>query len=148
MHNFIGFEYGPPRTIGRAMKVDRQEVVAVVTALREWMSMDHEVRFSLYRKRAEKLQQALSGIPHIDASLHGDPVTGVCIALDQAKIGKSTAEIADELKGGYPSIWFHWDLSMYLQRQEENSMVFSVETIEDGDEQVIADRLKEVLAAS
>ena len=148
MHNFIGFEYGPPRTIGRAMKVDRQEVVAVVTALREWMSMDHEARFAHYRKRAERLKDALGGIPHSKASLHGDPVTGVCVTLDQGEVGKTTAEIAEGLKAGNPSIWFHWELSMYLQRQAPNSMVFSVETILDGDEPVIAERLREVLAAS
>jgi hypothetical protein len=37
---------------------------------------------------------------------------------------------------------------MYLQHQAANSMVFSVGTIEDGDEPVIAERLREVLAAS
>jgi D-glucosaminate-6-phosphate ammonia-lyase len=148
MHNFIGFEYGPPRTIGRAMKVDRQEVVAVVTALREWMSMDHEARFALYRQRAERLKEALASVPHIKPSLYGDPVTGVSIALDKNQIRKTTAEIAEGLKAGNPSIWFHWELSMYLQRQAPNSMVFSVETILDGDEAAIAERLREVLAAS
>lgn len=148
MHSFIGFEYGPPRTVGRAMKIDRQEVVAVVTALREWMSMDHKARFDLYKKRAESLMEALAGIPHIKVSLHGDPVTGVNITLDAGVVRKTTAAIADELKAGNPSIWFHWDLSMYLQHQAANSMVFSVGTIEDGDEQVIAERLREVLTAS
>jgi D-glucosaminate-6-phosphate ammonia-lyase len=148
MHNFIGFEYGPPRTIGRAMKVDRQEVVAVVTALREWMSMDHEARFAVNKERAERLMAALADIPNITVSLHGDPVAGVRIAFDETVIHKTTAEIADRLKAGNPSIWFHWDLNMYLQRQETNSMVFSVETIVDGDEPVIAKRLGEVLASS
>jgi L-seryl-tRNA(Ser) seleniumtransferase len=146
MHSFIGFEYGPPRTIGRAMKVDRQEVVAVVTALREWMAMDHQVRFAHYRKRAEKLMEALSAIPNIELSLHGDPVKGVNIKLNGDALRKSTTEIANELKAGNPSIWFHWDLSMYFKQQAANSMLFSVETIEDGDEPLIAERLGAVLA--
>jgi D-glucosaminate-6-phosphate ammonia-lyase len=147
MHSFVGFEYGPPRTVGRGMKVDRQEVVAVVAALREWMTMDHAARFATYRTRAEKLQAAIQAIPHVqEVALHGDPVTGVRIDLDASRVSKSTAQIADELKAGNPSIWFHWDLSMYVQKQAAHSMVFSVETIADGDEPVIAARLQAVLA--
>src|SRR5690606_31296768 len=83
IHSFIGFEYGPPRTVGRAMKVDRQEVIAVVTALREWLTMDHEARFAHYRKRAEKLMGALAAIPQIEVELHGEPVKGVRITLKE-----------------------------------------------------------------
>jgi hypothetical protein len=34
---------------------------------------------------------------------------------------------------------------MYMQRQAANSMVFSVETIMDGDEEIIAERVAAVL---
>jgi L-seryl-tRNA(Ser) seleniumtransferase len=145
MHSFVGFEFGPPRTLGRGMKVDRQEVVAVVAALREWMEMDHQARFDLYKARAQKLQAAMAQIPHIEVSLHGDPVTGVRINLEPSAVSMNVAQIADALKAGNPSIWFHWDLSMYVQRQAANSMVFSVETIMDGDEAVIAEKLRAVL---
>ena len=40
LHSFIGYETSPYDTIGRPLKVDRQEVIAVVVALREWFSMD------------------------------------------------------------------------------------------------------------
>jgi L-seryl-tRNA(Ser) seleniumtransferase len=148
IHGFIGFEYGPPRTIGRAMKVDRQEVVAVVTALREWMAMDHQARFALYRKRAETLKEMLAAIPAITVSLNGEPVTGVRIHFREGRVNKTSAEIAAELKAGNPSIWFHWDLSMYVKDQAADSMIFSVETIVDGDEAAIAERLAAVLAGS
>ena len=145
IHSFVGFEYGPPRTLGRGMKVDRQEVVAVVAALREWTSMDHTARFAKYQARAEKLQAALAAVPNIRVALHGEPVTGVRVQLDPQRIEQSVAQIADALKAGNPSIWFHWDLSMYVQHQEPHTMVFSVETIEDGDESHIAEQLAAVL---
>jgi L-seryl-tRNA(Ser) seleniumtransferase len=148
MHGFIGFEYGPPRTIGRAMKVDRQEVVAVVAALREWMAMDHQARFALYRKRAETLKEMLAAIPNITVSLHGEPVTGVRIQFGEGAVSRNAAQIADQLKAGNPSIWLHWDLSMYFRQQATDSMVFSVETIMDGDEAAIAERLGAALVGS
>ena len=79
-------------------------------------------------------------------ALHGNPVKGVNIQLDPQRVRKSVAEIADALKDGNPSIWFHWSLSMYVQEQAPNTMFFSVETIEDGDEPLIAQRLAAVLA--
>jgi L-seryl-tRNA(Ser) seleniumtransferase len=145
MHSFVGFEYGPPRTMGRGMKVDRQEIVGMVTALREWMAMDHRVRFATYQARADRLMAALSHIPHIELDAAGDPVTGVRVKLDPNAFHKSVAQIADELKAGNPSIWFHWDLSMYVKHQEPNTMIFSVETLVDGDEEIVAEKLGAVL---
>ena len=147
-HSFIGFEYGPPWTMGRPMKLDRQEVFGVLAALREWMGGDHQARFDVYRKRAERLQSALADIPHIQTVLHGEPVAGVRVIFDPRAVSKATARIAEELKAGNPSIWFHWDLALYLPQQEPNSMVFSVREFLDGDEPAIAERLRAVLAGS
>jgi len=147
LHSFVGFEYGPPWTMGRPMKLDRQEVFAVLAALHEWVTMDHQARFALYRERALRLQHALANIPHIRTALHGDPVSGVQVVFDPKAVSKSTAQIGEELKAGNPSLWFHWDLGLYLQQQDPNSMVFSVREIMDGDEADIAERLREVLGA-
>ncbi len=146
MHSFIGFEYGPPRTCGRPMKIDRHEVVAIVTALREWMTMDHEQRFKTYRKRAERLQRELQGAPNIETTLYGDPVLGVRVKFDEKALGKNTVEIGEELKAGDPSVWLHWDLELYSQAQEQGSMTFPVKEIVDGDERALADRIKEALS--
>ena len=63
LHSFIGYETCPYDTIGRPLKVDRQEVIAVVVALREWFSMDHEARLSEYKRKAEALLSNLKDIP-------------------------------------------------------------------------------------
>ena len=147
LHSFIGFEYGPPWTMGRPMKLDRQEVFGVLAALQQWVGMDHQARFAVYRRRADKLQSALAGIPHIQTALHGEPVSGVRVIYEPGAVRKTTAQIGEELKAGNPSLWFHWDLGLYLQQQEPNSMVFSVREIMDGDEVDIAERLRAVLAS-
>lgn len=146
-HGFISFEYGPPFTIGRPMKLDRQEIVALVEALREWLSMDHQARFAAYAERAERLCPRLSAIPGIiEASLDGDPVTGVRVALDEAAIGTSIAEIVQELRDGEPSVWLHYDPAAYLRAQRPGSMRFSVATLVEGDEERLAARLRAIVA--
>ena len=144
-HSFISFEYGPPFTIGRPMKLDRQEIVAVVEALREWLTMDHRARFATYRRRAERLRALLAEIPGVVATLDGEPVTGVRIALDEAALGKTIAEIADELHRGQPAVWLHYDTGVYLRSQKPGGMRFSVMTLVEGDDERLAARLREVL---
>jgi len=135
-HGFIGFEASPYRSFGRPMKLDRQEIVAVVVALREWMEMDHPARFEGYARRVRRLQDALGELPHVELAPDGDPVTGLRIALDESALGKSAAEIAAALKEGDPSIWVN---------TQKGAIVVSTRTLVDGDEAVIADRLKELL---
>ena len=146
MHSFIGFEYGPPRTIGRGMKLDRQEIFGMLVALREWVGMDHDARFAEYARRAESLQVALAGIPHIQTALHGEPVMGVRVTFDPSAIRKTSSQIRDELKAGNPSLWFGSDYGLSRQRQEPHSMVFAVKDLMDGDEKYVAERLGAVLA--
>jgi L-seryl-tRNA(Ser) seleniumtransferase len=135
-HGFIGFEASPHRTFGRPMKLDRQEIVAVVVALREWMTMDHQARFEGYARRVQQLQDALDRVPHLELAPDGNPVTGLRIVLDQSALEKTAAEIAAGLKAGNPSIWV---------RAHQDAIIVSVGTIIDGDERVIANRLRDIL---
>jgi L-seryl-tRNA(Ser) seleniumtransferase len=135
-HGFIGFEATPYRSFGRPMKLDRQEIIAVVVALREWLTMDHEARFARYARRADRLQGALEKIPGIELAPHGDPVTGLRITLGEA-LGKTGTEVADTLQEGSPSIWV---------RAQEDAITLSTVTIMDGDVRIVADRLRRLLA--
>jgi seryl-tRNA(Sec) selenium transferase len=134
-HGFIGFEATPYRAFGRPMKLDRQEIVAVVVALREWLTTDHQARFACYASRAKKLEEALRGIAGIELIPQGDPVTGLRIALGD-ELGKTGVELADALQDESPSIWV---------RAEADAITLSMVTIVDGDEQVIAERLRDLL---
>jgi L-seryl-tRNA(Ser) seleniumtransferase len=137
LHSFIGFEATPHRAFGRPMKLDRQEIIAVVVALREWMTMDHQIRFEGYARRVSTLQEKLKGIPNIELAPHGSPVTGLRIALDEKALGKITIEIVHALRDGNPSIWVD---------ARQGVITISAVTIVDGDELVIADRLERLLA--
>jgi L-seryl-tRNA(Ser) seleniumtransferase len=136
LHGFIGFESSPYRTFGRPMKLDRQEIVAVVTALREWMTMDHQARFAAYARRVRRLQDELESVPHLQLVPDGSPATGLRVLLSGQL--KSAAEVAGALQDGDPSIWV---------RSLQGAIVVSVVTLEDGDEQVIADRVKSLLTS-
>ena len=137
LQSFIGFESNPFRGIGRPMKLDRQEIIAVVVALREWMAMDHRARFDIYERRVKSLREKLAGVPHIEMAPQGSPVSGLRIGLDEKALGKTATEIARALREGEPSIWV---------RAQGEAITLSAAPMRDDDVPVIADRLQQVLA--
>ncbi|MDA0709653.1 MAG: hypothetical protein O3B73_05515, partial [bacterium] len=69
-HSFIGFETSNLETVGRPLKVDRQEVVAVVVALQEWLAMDHEARIAEHWRKADYIMTGLQGVAHLGMARH------------------------------------------------------------------------------
>ena len=139
MQGFIGFETSGYRTFGRAMKLDRQEIVAVVVALREWFAMNHEERFLGYARRAERITAVLRGIPGIAVTPVpiGPPVmrSGLQIALEPG-LGKTGPQVAAALREGTPSI---------AVNAQQDMLTLSVAFFEDGEEEIIAERLRSAL---
>jgi L-seryl-tRNA(Ser) seleniumtransferase len=142
LHCFVGFESSRVRSVGRPLKVDRQEVIAVVCALREWVSMDHAARLAEHQRRIQVLRQALEGIRHVSVAPLVDERTlasGVVVTLDEAALGKTAARAIEELRAGNPSIWVRG-------RGDGNSFSVAVAHLVDGEEEIVARRLREVLA--
>ena len=145
MNSFVSFEATPRRAFGRPMKVDRQEVIAVYGALREWLTMNHEDRFASYEPRIAALRADLSGIAGIelgDSTVHGTgpggPVGGLRIKVDAEKVGKTAEDVIEELRAGNPGIWVR-------EMVEDDAFGVVMLTLKEGGEKVIAERLKEIL---
>lgn len=143
MNSFLGFESltGPQvQSFGRPMKVDRQEVVGVYAALREWLTMNHEDRFAGYERRVSTLRNDLSGISTVSLSEwpEGKPMEGLRVTVDAEKLGKTAQDVVEELRNGNPRIWVRQD-------DKEDSFVVRMLTLKEGAEATIADRLKELL---
>jgi L-seryl-tRNA(Ser) seleniumtransferase len=143
--DFTRHESGPYRRFGRAFKMDRQIVAATLLALEEWLAMDHEARWQGYRRQVDSLRASLRGLPHatltpmgftMDERLVTDPVNGLVVAFEPG--ATSAAQVAEALAAGNPSI---------RCIVEGNALVIVVETVQDGEELVIAERLRQAVAA-
>ena len=149
-HSFIGFESTQSRSFGRPMKVDRQEVIAVYAALREWLTMDHEARFAAYEARISELRAGLADIPNIQLATYPEqgPPEGLLINLDSEKLGKTAADVSAELRAGNPSIWVRAPTGGHPDYYPpgENYFVVRMPTLKEGGEEVIAERLKQIVA--
>ena len=138
LHGFASFEKYEAGGIGRPLKIDRQEVVGVVTALRLWLDMDHNQRFAAAARRGRNLRAALQDVQHLELPPDDEDAQMATLAArpDASALGKTAAEISDALQNGNPSIWL-WTANGVLN--------FYMDTVVDGDEEIIAERLKEVI---
>ena len=107
-HSFIGYETGDYDTLGRPLKLDRQEIVAVTVGLHEWFAADHEARIAEHWARADKIMGALGDIAHLQLERHVEDNSlsnGVMLTLDEQALGQTAAGVIAALKEGDPRIW-------------------------------------------
>lgn len=139
MQGFIGFETTGSRSFGRPLKVDRQEVVAVVVALQEWMGLDHDARVRGYDRMAQTIADRLRGLPGVATARHENPNgnTRVEVTIRPRPNGINAASIARTLWEGNPAI---------RVGTRDDTIVIQLHTVTPGDEFVIADRLRDALS--
>lgn len=138
-HSFVGFEASPLRALGRPMKMDRQDIVAAYQALKVWLAMDHEARFDSYDRRAAAIRAALKDlttIEFVDAPNGGRGQ--LWIKVDAEQLGKTATDVVAELLAGNPRIWVRQD-------GDEHHFNLQFLALPEGQEQIIVDRLRELL---
>jgi L-seryl-tRNA(Ser) seleniumtransferase len=136
LHSFAAFERQGLPGAGRPLKVDRQEVVGVVAALREWLSMDHQARFSVAGQRGQRLRQGLEGLPGLRFTPAAGEASWLRVEIDTQAAGQSAAQVAARLREGDPSVWVG---------VQEGVLNFDLGTVSEGDEAVIARQVRAVL---
>ena len=139
MHSFIGFATGDYETVGRPLKLDRQEIVAVTVALKEWLALDHEARISEHWIKADRIIEALSGIPNIEVERHVEDNSlsnGVMLTLREDALGKTAAGVVDALKEGDPGIW---------TRSTQSRIRIAVAHLIEDEVEIVIERLRVLL---
>ena len=138
--SFVSFHYDGGRAVGRAMKIDRHEVVGVVQAIEDWFSMDHEERLLEYDSRFSTIINAVSDIRGVSTKRveipHYVPYM-LHVSLDINRVGKDAPQIKTELDNGDPRIW--------LGARTDDTLEIVVNTLNDGEDRIVGDRLRQVL---
>ena len=141
LNGFIAYEMEDNRCFGRGYKVDRQEVVALIVTLREWFKLDHEERILQQEMRFQVIAEALSSLPHVRTEQMQErrlPWMTLQVTLDEPALGKTVDEVEQGLKDGDPCIW---------TRSYDSSLYLASNMLEDGEEHVVAERLRELLSS-
>ena len=123
------------------MKVDRQEIVGLLTAIENWFSADHDQRLKDQDARYDAISQVLEGIPGVSTEIiHAErshTLSSLHVSVDEATVGMSAEQANDALEAGTPRI---------RANASDDTVVINAYTLRAGEELIVANRLKEVLA--
>lgn len=132
----------PPNgnTIGRGMKVNKEEMLGMLAALETYLDKDHAKEQRDFEKRAEIIRSSAATAPGVKAEVFvpdvANHVPHVRISWDAATAGLTAADVVKSLRDGEPSI---------VTRAEAETVVVGVWMLRPGEETIVARRLRQVL---
>lgn len=96
-------------TIGRGMKVNKEEMVGMMVALELYLKKDHDKEWQEWLGRVERINRRVSTVPTVVAEerIPEGPANlypGCRISWDQNRIRITPDEMEEALRNGYPSI--------------------------------------------
>jgi L-seryl-tRNA(Ser) seleniumtransferase len=133
---------GPPNSdsIGRGMKVNKEEILGMFVALDLYLKKNHEQERREFDRRAETIQKSAAGVPGVKTEIFvpqvANNVPHIRISWDAAARGITAAEVVRALRDGEPSIG---------ARAEAGSLVIGVWMMRQGEDRIVARRLQQVL---
>lgn len=134
--------YASVAGIGRPMKVSKENIIGLVTAIELFTDSDEASEWAGWQSKAEFVLESLSGIPGLRVELEDDPSERQgpqpVLYFEDDYDGPSIDEIKKQLEAGDPAIYVGGGGS----RQEINIVMVNVQ---DGEEKIIAERLNEIL---
>jgi uncharacterized pyridoxal phosphate-dependent enzyme len=96
------------RSIGRGMKVAKEQIVGMVAAVDWFLAQTDEQIESDARKRAERIARALRDLPTVTTEIVVPPIANhvphLMIRYDQQRIAITPLDVAAALRAGTPSI--------------------------------------------
>ena len=133
----------PPNgnTVGRGLKVNKEEMLGMLVALEVYLAKDHDRERREFDRRADAIRASAAAVPGVKAEIFvpevANHVPHVRISWNGADNGLMPEAVVSAMRDGEPSIAI---------RAEENSLVVGVWMMRAGEEKVVARRLREVLA--
>jgi L-seryl-tRNA(Ser) seleniumtransferase len=138
LQSFVSYEGRRIRGVGRPQKVDRQEMVGAVAAVRRWMTMNHEERLAETETKCRNMLNPLQGIPGVTVELLdniiGHQPYGVTLEVDSSVTGISAHDVVDLLKAGDPPIWTR-------VREGDTGIVLHAFGLNEGEDKIVGQRI-------
>ena len=135
----------PHHAIGRPMKVAREEIVGLMTALELYTRRDHDADMRRWDGECRTIVDAVVEIPGVVAGIEQDdwlrPVPEVSIAFTSEWRGRSAREIVDDLANGDPPIIIE------ASRRDDEDIFVNPHGLMPSEAELIAERLQAALEA-
>ena len=134
--------HAPPRgnTVGRGMKVNKEEILGMLVALEVYLSKDHKKEWDLWEYQIQMIHDAAGSVSGVEPTKHvpdiANHVPSLKLAWDQSKVKITPDEMRQKLREGHPSIQTVGD---------KESVGITTWMMQPGQERIVSQRVKEIL---
>jgi L-seryl-tRNA(Ser) seleniumtransferase len=134
--------HAPPRgdTVGRGMKVNKEEILGMMVTVESYLSRDHEADWALWEMQIQTIHDAVASIEGVIPEIHlpkvANHVPSLKISLDPDKIGWTPDQVRQKLREGHPSI---------ETVGGKESIGITTWMMQAGQERIVSSRLREIL---
>jgi L-seryl-tRNA(Ser) seleniumtransferase len=143
----------PHHGYARAMKLGREEVIGMLTAVESWVKRDHDAEWAGWVARCEHIAERVSKIPGITAVVRREPgeslsnrSPGVTIRWTTAELNITGPEVSDLLYNGEPRIALGGGGRGAQDLPGDTGISLTSSMMAAGDEKVVAERIVAVLS--
>jgi L-seryl-tRNA(Ser) seleniumtransferase len=142
--------------VGRGLKVAKEEIVGMVAAVDWFLKQDDAAMEGEFRKRAQKIADAVAKVPSVQTKIFLPPVANhvphLVINYDAAKVRTSGLEVMQKLREGRPRIELNpatggGPASAGLPSSPD-TIVVGVWMLQPGEDAIVGRPLREVLQAA
>lgn len=133
----------PPRgdTVGRGMKVNKEEILAMMIALENYLGRDHDKDWQLWDQQIRHIASTVGKVNGVKAEIHipdiANHVPSLKLRWDESLIKTNPNEVRQALRDGHPSI---------ETVGGAESVNITTWMLNPGEERIVAQRLKEILS--
>jgi uncharacterized pyridoxal phosphate-dependent enzyme len=130
----------PFHSLGRSMKVSKEEMVGIVKAVELYLAQDHDAVYRRWEEQVAHVVRAVADAPGVravrDEASYSEGIPVAKLVVDERAAGKSAEALAAELLDGEPGI---------KVGQGRDWVVVNPQVLEPGEERVVAERLRAAL---
>lgn len=132
-------------TVGRGLKVNKEEMLGLLVALENYLKRDHVAEGKEWDRRVDLIAKAAKKFPSVTSKVDVPEIANhtphLKLSWDQSKIKISPLEVKKQLLDGEPSI----EVTPSTNKEE---LVVTVWMLKPGEAEIVARRIAEVLKSA
>ena len=137
-------------SIGRGMKVNKEEMVGMMVAVEMYLKRDAEAEWKEWERRAKLITDSVAKVPAVKAEIHVPPIANhvptVRLAWEKAALPLTADDVRKQLREGKPSIEIAPGSSS--AKAEKQEIGVGVWQMQPGEAETVARRLREVFGGN
>jgi D-glucosaminate-6-phosphate ammonia-lyase len=131
-------------TIGRMMKVSKEDMIALLAAVERYVRLDHQAEWKEWERRLVVIEEALKDIPTMHSERIVPPIANhvphLVLYWDESRLKLTRQELSKALADGEPPIQLG-----RVHGTGDQGVLISVFMLQEGEDRVVAERLHAIL---